>query len=242
MSRDIGDETINLSLYIERTINYKFKDEQLLVKAFTHKSKSDINYERLELLGDAIIRLIITHYLYSQYEKADEGSLSREIQTIVSKDKLAEISLNLGLINFVQAINIRLSDENLKSSISTDVFESMIGAVYLDSNYETIKEIVIKLLQKDLEYKKTIGLKDSKTLLQEYCQANKIDLPVYKTTKLNKIDHSPRFLVTCELVTYRIKSESSCKNVLMGQKHASSIILEKLKRYEKNKNSINRSK
>ena len=241
MSRDIGDETINLSLYIERTIDYKFKDEQLLVKAFTHKSKSDINYERLELLGDAIIRLIITHYLYSQYEKADEGSLSREIQTIVSKDKLAEISLNLGLINFVQAINIRLSDENLKSSISTDVFESMIGAVYLDSNYETTKEIVIKLLQKDLEYKKTIGLKDSKTLLQEYCQANKIDLPVYKTTKLNKIDHSPRFLVTCELVTYRIKSESSCKNVLMGQKHASSIILEKLKRYEKNKNSINRS-
>ena len=241
MSRGIGDETINLSLYIERTIDYKFKDEQLLVKAFTHKSKSDISYERLELLGDAIIRLIITHYLYSQYEKADEGSLSREIQTIVSKDKLAEISLNLGLINFVQAINIRLSDENLKSSISTDVFESMIGAVYLDSNYETIKEIVIKLLQKDLEYKKTIGLKDSKTLLQEYCQANKIDLPVYKTTKLNKIDHSPRFLVTCELVTYRIKSESSCKNVLMGQKHASSIILEKLKRYEKNKNSINRS-
>ena len=241
MSRGIGDETINLSLYIERTIDYKFKDEQLLVKAFTHKSKSDINYERLELLGDAIIRLIITHYLYSQYEKADEGSLSREIQTIVSKDKLAEISLNLGLINFVQAINIRLSDENLKSSISTDVFESMIGAVYLDSNYETTKEIVIKLLQKDLEYKKTIGLKDSKTLLQEYCQANKIDLPVYKTTKLNKIDHSPRFLVTCELVTYRIKSESSCKNVLMGQKHASSIILEKLKRYEKNKNSINRS-
>lgn len=241
MSRDIGDETINLSLYIERTINYKFKDEQLLVKAFTHKSKSDINYERLELLGDAIIRLIITHYLYSQYEKADEGSLSREIQTIVSKGKLAEVSLNLGLINFVEATNIRLSDENLKSSISTDVFESMIGAVYLDSNYETTKEIVIKLLQKDLEYKKTIGLKDSKTLLQEYCQANKIDLPVYKTTKLNKIDHSPRFLVTCELVTYRIKSESSCKNVLMGQKHASSIILEKLKRYEKNKNSINRS-
>ena len=79
-------------------------------------------------------------------------------------------------------------------------------------------------------------------LLQEYCQANKIDLPVYKTTKLNKIDHRPRFLVTCELVTYRIKAESSCKNVLMGQKHASSIILEKLKRYEKNKNSINRSK
>ena len=241
MSRDTGDDTINLSLYIERTIDYKFKDEKLLAEAFTHKSKSDINYERLELLGDAIIRLIITHYLYSQYEKADEGSLSREIQTIVSKDKLAEISLNLGLINFVKAINIRLSDENLKFSISTDIFESMIGAVYLDSNYDTTKEIVIKLLQKDLEFKKTIGLKDSKTLLQEYCQANKIDLPVYKTTKLNNVDHSPRFLVTCELVTYRIKAESSCKNVLMGQKHASSIILEKLKNYEKNKNSINRS-
>ena len=241
MSRNIGDETINLSLYIKRIINYKFKNEQLLAKAFTHKSKSDINYERLELLGDAIIRLIITHYLYSQYEKADEGTLSREIQTIVSKDKLAEISKNLGLINFVETINIRLSDENLKSSISTDLFESMIGAVYLDSNYETTKEIVVKLLQKDLEFKKTIGLKDSKTLLQEYCQANKIDLPVYKTSKLNEIDHSPRFLVTCELATYKIKAESCCKNVQMGQKHASSIILQKLKRYEKDKNSTNRT-
>ena len=201
MSKDISYETTNLISFIQKTINYKFDNEQLLVRAFTHRSISELNYERLELLGDAIIRLVITHYLYSQYDQANEGSLSREIQTIISKDTLADISLRLGLVNYVEAKNIRLNDDNLRVSISTDLFESMIGAIYLDSDYDTTKVIVINLLQKHLEFKEIIGLKDSKTLLKEYCQANKINLPVYKTLKLNKIDHNPRFLVTCELAS-----------------------------------------
>ena len=241
MSKEICNQTSNLTSFIEKTIHYKFKNEQLLSRAFTHKSKSNINYERLELLGDAIIRLVITHYLYSQYENANEGSLSREIQTIISKDVLAEISLNLGLVSFVRSNNIKLNDDNLKTSISTDLFESMIGAIYLDSNYESTAGIVIKLLEKDLEFKETIGKKDTKTLLQEYCQARKIDLPVYKTLKLNKIDHNPIFLVSCELHSHNIKAESRCKNVQDGQKKTSNSILEKLKRYEKNKNSHNGS-
>jgi len=241
MSKDISDETTNLILFIQKTINYKFNNEQLLVRAFTHRSISELNYERLELLGDAIIRLVITHYLYSQYDQANEGSLSREIQTIISKDTLADISLRLGLVNYVKAKNIRLNDDNLRVSISTDLFESMIGAIYLDSDYDTTKVIVINLLQKHLEFKEIIGLKDSKTLLKEYCQANKINLPVYKTLKLNKIDHNPRFLVTCELASHKIKAESRCKSVQIGQKQTSSIILKKLKRYEENKNSNNRS-
>ena len=241
MSKDISDETTNSIWFIQKTINYKFDNEQLLVRAFTHRSISELNYERLELLGDAIIRLVITHYLYSQYDQANEGSLSREIQTIISKDTLADISLRLGLVNYVEAKNIRLNDDNLRVSISTDLFESMIGAIYLDSDYDTTKVIVINLLQKHLEFKEIIGLKDSKTLLKEYCQANKINLPVYKTLKLNKIDHNPRFLVTCELASHKIKSESRCKSVQIGQKQTSSIILKKLKRYEENKNSNNRS-
>ena len=68
MSKEICNQTSNLTSFIEKTIHYKFKNEQLLSRAFTHKSMSNINYERLELLGDAIIRLVITHYLYSQYE------------------------------------------------------------------------------------------------------------------------------------------------------------------------------
>ncbi len=241
MSKDISDETTNLISFIQKTINYKFNNEQLLVRAFTHRSISELNYERLELLGDAIIRLVITHYLYSQYDQANEGSLSREIQTIISKDTLADISLRLGLVNYVEAKNIRLNDDNLRVSISTDLFESMVGAIYLDSDYDTTKVIVINLLQKHLEFKEIIGLKDSKTLLQEYCQANKINLPVYKTLKLNKIDHNPRFLVTCELASHKIKAESRCKSVQIGQKRTSSIILKKLKKYEENKNSNNRS-
>ena len=241
MSKDISDETTNLISFIQKTINYKFNNEQLLVRAFTHRSISELNYERLELLGDAIIRLVITHYLYSQYDQANEGSLSREIQTIISKDTLADISLRLGLVNYVEAKNIRLNDDNLRVSISTDLFESMIGAIYLDSDYDTTKVIVINLLQKHLELKEIIGLKDSKTLLKEYCQINKINLPVYKTLKLNKIDHNPRFLVTCELASHKIKAESRCKSVQIGQKQTSSIILKKLKRYEENKNSNNRS-
>ena len=122
MSKYISDETTNLISFIQKTINYKFNNEQLLARAFTHRSISELNYERLELLGDAIIRLVITHYLYSQYDQANEGSLSREIQTIISKDTLADISLRLGLVNYVEAKNIRLNDDNLRVSISTDLF------------------------------------------------------------------------------------------------------------------------
>ena len=241
MSRVTKDETSKLYLFIEKTIKYNFVNKTLLSQAFTHKSESEINYERLELLGDSIIRLVITHYLYTQYEKASEGILSREIQRIISKDVLAEISLKLGLIHFVKAKNIRLRDNNLKSSISTDLFESMIGAIYIDSNYVTTKKIIIKLLNDYLKIKDRIGEKDPKTLLQEFCQAKKINLPIYKTIKLNKIDHNPRFLVSCELTKYDIKAESSCKNVQVGQKNTSRIILEKLKKNEKNKNSNNRT-
>lgn len=241
MSKNAANEVINLSSFMESSIKYKFINEKLLIQAFTHKSQSDLNYERLELLGDAIIRLVVTHFLYSMYDNADEGSLSREIQKIISRELLAEISLKLGLVNLVKANNIRLNDHNLKMSISTDLFESMIGAIYLDSNYETTKNIILRLLQKNLQFKKIIGAKDPKTLLQEYCQAKNIDLPVYTTTKLNKIEHNPRFLVTCELISYKIKAESNCKNVQVGQKHASSIILEKLNKYEKDKNSFNGS-
>ncbi len=240
MSKKTENEIINLNSFIEKTINYKFLNDKLLIRAFTHKSKSDLNYERLELLGDSIIRLVVTHCLYSKYENANEGSLSREIQTIISKETLAEISLKLGLVNLVKVNNMRLNDYNLKISISTDLFESMIGAIYLDSNYETTEKIVLKLLQKNLQFKESIGEKDPKTLLQEYCQAKKIELPVYKTLKLNNIDHNPRFLVTCELTSHEIKAESNCKNVQVGQKNTSTIILEKLKKYEKDKNSINR--
>lgn len=241
MSKEISSEISNLHLFIQRTVDYKFKNKELLLEAFTHKSECDTNYERLELLGDAIIRLVITHYLYSQYENASEGSLSREIQTIISKDMLAEISLRLGLVNFVRSKNIRLDDDNLKRSISTDLFESLIGAIFLDSNYKSVENIVIKLLQKNLQIKEKIGEKDPKTLLQEYCQARKIDLPVYKTSKLNKVDHNPRFLVTCELISHNLRAESGCSNVQTGQKNTASTILEKLKRYEKHKNYHYRS-
>jgi len=239
MSKEIGNETSSLTSFIEKTINYKFKNEQLLSRAFTHKSQSSNNYERLELLGDAIIRLVITHHLYTQYKYADEGSLSREIQTIISKDVLSEISLSLGLVNFVRSSNIRLNDDNLKTSISADLFESMIGAIYLDSNYESITRIIIKLLEEDLKFKETIGKKDPKTLLQEYCQARKIGLPIYKTLKLNKLDHNPSFLVSCELISHNVKAESYCRNVQDGQKKTSNTILEKLKRNEKNRDSNN---
>ena len=224
----------NIDSEIQRLIDYKFKNYDLLRFAFCHKSSSIDNYERLELLGDSVLRLVITDYLYNQYENASEGDLSREIQNIVNKDQLAEIAFKMDLLKYLDYKNIRIEDINLKSSISADILESLIGAIYLDGGYLVAKSFVLKIFYEELIIKKKIGTKDAKTLLQEYCQEKKISLPKYETERLRSPDHNPMFIVTCSIKNPDIKIQSECKKVADGHKTASSQILKKLRENEKN--------
>ena len=219
----------NKKLLIKKIFNYEFKNENLLIESITHKSISESNYERLEFLGDSVLQLIITESLYEKHFKLDEGALSREKQSLVSRKSLAKLSIDLGIDKLLESFNLNLnSTKSLKISISANLIESIIGAIFIDSNYRNCKKIVTKLFYNLLNKKEIIGKKDSKTLLQEYMQSKKLPIPKYKTTRLESPSHSPKFRIMCKVSI--IKKEQSCvsSTVQDGQQRVSRLILEKL--------------
>jgi ribonuclease III len=228
-------DDINISVEkINKLIDYKFENTSLLIESFTHKSISENNYERLEFLGDAVLQLIITKNLYATYPDIDEGTLSREKQSIVSKKIISKISLDLKLIDFLIAKNLDLNSSlSLKNTIAANMIESLIGAIFLDSNYSVCEEIVLNIFSKYLVVKKNIGIKDSKTLLQEYMQSLNKSLPVYATMYMEGPPHQPGFKITCKIPIYKEIFESKSVTVREGQQAVSKIILDKINNEKK---------
>ena len=177
----------NLKKYIKKDLSYTFIENKFLIEAFTHKSISKKNYERYEFLGDAVLRLSITKKLYQLYPKASEGELSREVQRLISKDTLAGLIFTNKLLGFLEHKDLELETlSSLTKSLSADLIESLIGAIYIDSNFETTDKIIIKIYKNLLE-KDVIGKKDPKTILQEYTQSINLPLPKYRTEKLSAL-------------------------------------------------------
>lgn len=223
------DNINTLSDKIYGLIDYRFKNSNLLIESLTHKSISTTNYERLEFLGDAVLQLIITENLYKKYNSIDEGCLSREKQSIVSKKTISKISLDLGLVNFLISKNIDLNSSiSLKNTIAANMIESLIGAVFLDSDYSTCENVVSKIFSENLVFKKDIGIKDPKTRLQEYMQSLGMILPIYKTIHMEGPPHQPGFKITCKIALFKEIFESTSITVREGQQTVSKIILDKI--------------
>ena len=160
--------------------------------------------------------------------------MSREKQSIVSKKIISKISLELKLIDFLIAKNLDLNSSlSLKNTIAANMIESLIGAVFLDSNYSVCEDIVSKIFSKHLVVKKNIGVKDSKTLLQEHMQSLNKPLPLYTTTHMEGPPHQPGFKITCEISIYKETFESKSVTVREGQQTVSKIILDKINNEKK---------
>ena len=215
-------------------LNYEFSNTDLLLEAITHKSISKVNYERLEFLGDAVIQLIITEYLYKKYPDHQEGHLSREKQAIVSKKVLSNISINIGLPNILRSNNLAIeSNDSLKESLSTDIMESIIGAIFLDSDYRQCEKIILKTFGEYLDSIEIVGQKDAKTLLQEYMQSTGQPLPIYDTTSIIGPPHDPQFKITCRIEIYKTSESVISKTVQSGQHEVSIFLLNKIKNEKK---------
>lgn len=181
---------------LQQKINYKFKNIELLESALTHKSYANENntssYERLEFLGDAIIEYIVSECII-KYRELDSGDLSKLRASLVSTDYLYNISIELGLDKIVRkskSLNV-LSKKN-----TADLFESLIGAIYLDSGLKKVKELIKKLIIIDdknisnhIKYSN-----DYKTLLQEYCQKQGLSFCYSKLESKGK-DHDKTFKI-----------------------------------------------
>jgi len=166
----------------------------------------------------------------------NEGRLSRETHSIVSKKTISKVSLELGLTDFLISENLDLSDgSSSKINIAADMMESLIGAIFLDSNYLICEEVVSKIFSKNLMVKSDIGIaiKDPKTLLQEYMHSKNMSLPVYETINIGGPPHQPGFKITCKISIYKETFESKSVTVREGQQTVSKIILDKISNEKK---------
>lgn len=203
---------LNLTL-LQKKLGYQFNDQLLLKQSLTHRSAYHLHNERLEFLGDAVLGSVIASQLYQQFPQADEGQLSRLRAFLVKEKALAELANELLLGDF-----LILGGGELKSggyrreSILSDTFEAIIGAVLLDSDYETAQTYVLNLYREKLS---KISLdkakKDPKTQLQEWLQARNQQTPIYDIVRSTGKDHAKLYWVSCK-IQYQDKKQQDKKH------------------------------
>jgi ribonuclease-3 len=205
---------------LEETLSYKFVNHNLLLTALTHRSLSPENYERLEFLGDSILSLIISHYLYCNYRDLSEGELSKQRSSLVNHNTLAAIAKDINLDQYVMLGRAEKKYDNINLSILSDVMESIIAAIFLDcNNIEKVSEIVLRLFSKYLNNFSTMK-EDYKTVLQELLQARKIPLPIYEVISEDGPPHDRLFTVQCTVPVLKLSAQSVAKT----KKEASQLV------------------
>mgnify|MGYP000471009456 CR=1 FL=1 len=193
---------------LQRTLGYTFKNTTLFDQALTHRSYKGANNERLEFLGDAILSLVIAEYLYQNFPSAKEGQMSRLRSLLVKGVTLAEIGKEFKLGDYLNLGGGELKSGGFRrESIIADAVESLIGAIYLDSDHQTCKDIVLSWYKERLN---NLSLddteKDPKTRLQEYLQAHKKELPKYDVKQVAGEAHDQTFTVVCVIDSLSVKT------------------------------------
>jgi len=178
--------------FLMKKLNYSFSNLSNLNEALTHSSYDEDsnkkNYERLEFLGDRVLGLIIANELFLQNNNSPEGELAKKFSFLVCKATLKKIASEIEIEKYLKY------SRRIKSleGISANALEALIGAIYLDSNLENTKKIILKLWKK---YFQNINLSkiDPKSRLQEWCLKHKKKLPIYKLLSKTGPDHQPKF-------------------------------------------------
>jgi len=184
---------------LEKSLGYQFQQHDFLKQALTHRSFGASNNERLEFLGDAILTFVIADALFEQFPTANEGQLSRLRALMVRGKTLAEIAREKSLGDFLIMGSGELKSGGFaRDSILSDALEAIMGAIYLDSNLETVRMTMLEWFDERLN---SLSLenthKDSKTLLQEFMQARKAALPDYKVVQITGKAPDEIFVVEC---------------------------------------------
>ncbi len=189
---------------LEKILGYSFKEKAYLIQALTHRSYLNRTHEaayhsneRLEFLGDAVLDLIVTDYLYHRFETKDEGVLSGKKSVLVSRRVLGTIVEELGLGRFllVDRGEEKTGGRSRMSNLA-NLFEALLGAIYLDGGHEAAKKFVDKvLIPKVDELLKTSTYFNYKSALLEYAQSRGWGAPKYHIIKESGPDHDKRFVV-----------------------------------------------
>ena len=192
-------------LELEQRIGYKFENFDLLVKAMTHSSYANEhryekkeNNERLEFLGDAVLELISSDYLFAKYPETPEGVLTKKRASMVCEPTLALCAREIPLGDYLLlGKGEDATGGRKRDSIVSDAMEALIGAIYLDGGFANAKEFIERFILKDLENKKLFY--DSKTILQEIVQSNFKEPVSYELLGEKGPDHNKVFEVAVRI-------------------------------------------
>lgn len=220
---------------LEEKLQYHFRDRRLLEQALCHSSYANerhmdrlLNNERLEFLGDAVLELITSEYLYLSYPEMPEGEATRTRASIVCEQTLALCARDLGLGAWLR---LGKGEEQTggreRDSITSDAMEALLGAIYLDGGFANAKEFVRHFILNDIEHKKLFF--DSKTILQEQIQSETEETLHYELIKEEGPDHNKRFTVSVLLGNEMLGSGSGRTKKAAEQEAAYHALLSRRK-------------
>lgn len=189
---------------LEKKLNLKFKNKNFLIQAFVHRSYLNENpsfwlshNERLEFLGDAVLELVVTEYLFQNYPKKPEGELTNWRAALVNAKMLAEIAKDLDFNDFLLLSRGEAKEVGkARQYILANTLEAFIGGLYLDQGYKACQDFIDKHLIKELPQiiEKRL-FKDAKSLFQEEAQERVGITPTYKVLEEWGPDHAKRFII-----------------------------------------------
>jgi ribonuclease-3 len=215
---------------LQQRLQHHFKDARLLSQALTHRSFSADHNERLEFLGDSVLNLAVSRLLFMRLTDLPEGDLSRVRANLVKQDTLHRLALDLSLPGL-----IRLGEGELRSggqrrpSILADALEALIGAVFLDAGYEAAEALVTRLFDKvDITPTMSAATKDPKTQLQEWLQARRHQLPIYRVVGTLGAAHQQTFDVECEVSELGLSERGIGGSRRAGEQAAAQAMLQVL--------------
>ena len=186
---------------LEKNINYSFKDYTFLYQAFTHRSKSanpKYNYERLEFLGDAVIDIIVSAELMVEFPEGDEGLLTQKRSALVQRSFLASMGTILNLLDHLNVEpTVNLDNDKVAVKQLANLFESVVGAMYLDGGIEPCRKLIIQTVW--AHRKEAWKTTNYKGRLIEYCHIQDIGNPIFAIKDISGPDHQKTFEIQVKI-------------------------------------------
>jgi len=216
---------------LEETLGYKFENQKLLIEALTHKSnKQPYDNERLEFLGDAVLDLVVGEYLFKKFSKSAEGNLSKIRASLVNEDGFEKLARYINLGDYIFLSNAEENNGGReKSSLLSNAFEAVMGAIYLEAGLKRVEEIAINLIEtnhKDISLDSLF--RDYKTTLQELTQASFGLTPEYNVIASRGPDHKKEFEVAV-VIEGKEYARAIGKSKKIAQQESAKIAIDILK-------------
>jgi len=184
---------------VERKVGYTFSNKELLRIALTHRSKCKINcnsYERLEFLGDAVLELIVSDYLFHKYRKKTEGELTVLRSILVNRKSLYEVGLSMDILDAcIVDRSLDIGQLATRRTILSSIIESIIGAVYLDGGLKSARKIVYRWIIHSIDELDHMSSFNYKGQLFEICHKLGRELPLFRTLDASGPDHEKTYTV-----------------------------------------------